>query len=73
MSQSDALKISGGVDLLKQLRELGLQHINLHTNNSKAPQTIPNRSLCSEVKLGRFQTMVLGFALILKAALMKYE
>lgn len=33
MGQSDALKVSGGVDLLKQLRELGLQHIHLQTNN----------------------------------------
>lgn len=30
VSQSDALEVSGGVDLLKQLRELRLQHVNLH-------------------------------------------
>lgn len=33
VSQSDALEVSGGVDLLKQLRELGLQHVDLQTHN----------------------------------------
>lgn len=32
VSQSDALKVSGGVNLLKQLRELRLQHVNLQTD-----------------------------------------
>lgn len=40
MGQSDALKISGGVDLLKQLRELRLQHIHLETNNRKTTITM---------------------------------
>lgn len=29
VGQSDALKVSGGVDLLQQLGELGLQHVHL--------------------------------------------
>lgn len=40
VGQSDALKISGGVDLLKQLRELRLQHIHLETNNRKTTITM---------------------------------
>lgn len=35
VGQSDALKVSGGVDQLKQLRELRLQHIHLETHNRK--------------------------------------
>lgn len=35
VGQSDALKVSGGVDLLKQLRELRLQHVHLETTNKR--------------------------------------
>lgn len=39
VGQSDALKVSGGVDLLKQLRELRLQHVHLETNDRKTQLT----------------------------------
>lgn len=39
VGQSDALKVSGGVDLLKQLRELRLQHIHLETQTTRKQLT----------------------------------
>lgn len=35
VGQSDALKVSGGVDLLKQLRELRLQHVHLRPGTNR--------------------------------------
>lgn len=35
VGQTDTLKVSGGVDLLKQLRELRLQDVHLETKNPK--------------------------------------
>lgn len=35
MGQSDALKVSGGVDELQQLRELRLQHVHLETETRR--------------------------------------
>lgn len=43
MGQSDALKVSGGVDLLQQLRELRLQHIHLQTDKIKSLYIYKNR------------------------------
>lgn len=35
VGQSDALKVSGSVDLLQQLRELRLQHVHLVASSRK--------------------------------------
>lgn len=35
VGQSDALKVSGGIDLLQQLRELRLQHVHLVARSRK--------------------------------------
>lgn len=49
VGQADALKVSGGVDLLEQLRELRLQHVHLEMDGKKTPQlTLRFRSNCTE-------------------------
>ncbi len=40
VSQADALKVSGGVDLLEQLRELRLQNVHLKSHNRTATVTL---------------------------------